>query len=193
MKMWFLASLEKAEKKVALGLFSHVTVIFRLSFSDITTTRPLLPLWGQVASLVALSRLSSFLSLYMSCFSHLCSCLAAWKFEFEIAGLLTAIWVMSDSLFPICQIDIPTSLNDSFSDTFPRVLITQNFLLWYTPIGGQCFFSNVMLWTGYVLQVESGQYTGLWDSNLLWKTLYCKWCILNAFVTVIAATTFPAT
>ena len=61
----------------------------------------------------------------------------------------------------------PTSLNNSFSDILPRVLTTQNFLLWYIPIGGQGFFSNRALWTGYMLQLESGHCAALWDCNLL--------------------------
>lgn len=109
---------------------------------------------------MALSHLSFFLSLRTSCSSHLCSCSASWKFDFEIAGLLTALWVVSGSLFSICHIDVPTPLNHSVSDTLPRIPITPTFFLWHPPIS-QCFFSNGMLGTGHMLQVESGWYTGL--------------------------------
>ena len=83
----------------------------------------------------------------------------------------------------------PTSLNNSFSDILPRVLTTQNFLLWYIPIGGQGFFSNRALWTGYMLQLESGHCAALWDCNLLlvratvWSRLwFFEWSCMDVRV-----------
>ena len=101
----------------------------------------------------------------MFCFSHLCfppGLLKIWVWNcWSSNSHLRAEWQLVFNL-P----NSPTSLNNSFSDILPRILTTQNFLVWYIPIGGQGF-SNGALWTGYMLQLESGHCAGLWDCNLL--------------------------